>query len=543
MLMLTPLLSHLTIKSKNLDYRKFDLNYIDPVDGDLSWAQRPLIAEIERQYNAGHPVRIIVLKARQLGISTATEGVLFNWSFIHPGTNGLVLTHERKQSGELFQMTKTFWDTWPFKRYFTTTSQTKGELAWLETKSKLSVGTAKNLTSGRGSTFHALHASECAFYEDPDTVWTGLNESIPSKHGTIIVRESTANGVGNWFYDQWNAAEEGESEYVPLFFPWWKHSEYRMATTLTVRSELTDDERLVLGMMNDAEVRYPFEAIAWRRYKIIGFNGDEGKFRQEYPATPEEAFVTSGRPVFSHDKLRVCFREEKGVRGILDRDSRGRVRFTRDDSGSVILFRRPQPGDHRQDRYFLAGDPSMTIQGDPACMQVINRATYEQVAVWHGQIDAIHFAKEMELLGEFYNTCMVCPETEGGGQATIATLLNDSYPSIWQHRWADKAPGKVALVFGWLTNYNRKRWAIGILQRLIIDGTLIIHDRITYNQLRSYVYHSDGSLGNEGNNTHDDAVMALSIAVTASQTEGVFMPDSSRNDPIFDIYQQEFEAV
>lgn len=74
-LSLRPLLNQLTIKTTNLDYRKLDLDYIDPdpTIGDWGWAQRPYISEIERQYNDGDPVRIIVLKARQLGISTVTE--------------------------------------------------------------------------------------------------------------------------------------------------------------------------------------------------------------------------------------------------------------------------------------------------------------------------------------------------------------------------------------------------------------------------------------------------------------------------------------
>ena len=101
--------------------RRLDLNYIDPdpTIGDWGWAQRPFVAEIERQYNTGRPVRIIVLKARQLGISTATEAVLFLWSFFHRGTNGLVLSYEDGQAQELFQMTKLYWDTWPHRGLYT----------------------------------------------------------------------------------------------------------------------------------------------------------------------------------------------------------------------------------------------------------------------------------------------------------------------------------------------------------------------------------------------------------------------------------------
>src|SRR5262245_55739201 len=107
-LQLRPLLRELTIQTKSLTTERF------PIDDDCAWAHRECIDEVERQYNHGKPVRIIVLKARQLGISTATEGILFNWSFIHPGTNGLVIAHESEASGGLFEKTKLYWDTWPF---------------------------------------------------------------------------------------------------------------------------------------------------------------------------------------------------------------------------------------------------------------------------------------------------------------------------------------------------------------------------------------------------------------------------------------------
>lgn len=90
MLNLTPLMERLTIKKKDLQVEQWSAN--EP----FAWAQNALLAEIERQYNLGLPVRIIVLKGRQLGISTASEGVLFNWCFLQPGAQSLVIAHETK---------------------------------------------------------------------------------------------------------------------------------------------------------------------------------------------------------------------------------------------------------------------------------------------------------------------------------------------------------------------------------------------------------------------------------------------------------------
>lgn len=526
------MLRELTIQTKSLTTERF------PIDDPFGWAQRRYIAEIERQYNAGKPVRIIILKARQLGMSTATEGVLFNWCFIHPGCEGLVIAHELPAAKGLFEKTKLFWDTWPFRNYYTTQYSTRSELSWKETRSHLKVATASNVASGRGSTLHAVHASECAFYSDPETLMTGLNQTIPKKHGTIVILESTANGVGNWFHKTWVEAEEGISDYVPLFFPWYEHPEYRMHTTLSVRSELDPDERELLRR------GATYEALEWRRWAIINLtNGNIDDFMQEYPATADEAFITTGRPIFSYARLRDCFQEQKGFQGHLYDTQDGRVRFLHDPSGNLRVFKAPKKDDTRQDRYFISGDPSLTVEGDPACIQVINRQTYEQVAVWHGRMDPVSFGDEMIRLGKFYNYATLCPEVEGGGQATIATIISRGYPNIWMHRAADRV-AKGFNAYGWSTNFQRKSWAIGQLARMVIDRSVLIHDRITYNQLRDYVVRPNGEWGNSDPNIHDDAVMSLAIAVTASKAEGPFVDHGDDRRTLFhDIIDQEYEDV
>lgn len=495
------------------------------------------VAEVERQYNSGKPVRIITLKARQLGISTITEGILFLWGFFHHGSNGLVLANENTTSLELFEMTKQYWSTWPFRHGYNLSSATRQQLQWIETRSRLRVATARNIQSGRGATLHAVHASEVAFYPDPTTLMLGLNQTIPQRHGTIVVLESTANGIGNWYYEEWQAAEEGESDYVPLFFPWYKHPEYRMYTTLSIRSELTVDERQLL------RIGATLDNIAWRRWAIRNkAGGDLAYFMQEYPSTPEEAFITTGRPIFSAAHLKSAFDEKEGVKGRFVSDFRDRVQFVADASGPWTIFKQPKKGDTRFDRYFCAGDPSETVVGDPACIQVINRQTYEQVAVYHNRCNPMHFADEMIMAGKFYNECMLCPEVEGGGQACVARILTRGYPNVWLDKRADRLSQSFN-VFGWSTNYQRKQWAIGLLQRLILDGSLTIHDRKTYNQLRNYVEDESGYWGNADKDTHDDAVMALAIAVTASEQEGPFTPDSKTNTPVHDIYAQEFDTT
>src|SRR5260370_27213494 len=156
---------------------------------------------------------------------------------------------------------------------------------------------------------------------------------------------------------------------------------------------------------------------------------------------------------------------------------------------------------------------------------VITRSTMEQVAVWHGRIDPVSFAGEMIKLGYWYHRAMLCPEVSGGGQATIAAIIERDYPSIWQHRWADKSMSKVSQSLGWESSWKRKDWAIGRCCYLVGERAILIHDEMTFNQMRSFVTHKSGYQGSADTRVHDDAVMALCIALTASGTEGPYRGD------------------
>jgi len=509
---LEPLLGRLQILDKN-----FQTVYLRP-----NWAQRTFLQTYQEMEDRGRPVRIIVLKARQLGMSTITEALMFLRAKLIEGSHGLVVAHENDSSEHLFSMTHLYWETFPWKKLYTTRYLSRKEMSWRETGSTLRIATAKNIRAGRGRTLTSLHASEVAFWDRPAELMLGLRQSIPNNPQTMIVLESTANGVGNYFYQTWQAAQTGDVDFVPLFFSWWEHPEYtaRALGLSLFTGSLDDEERLLKRLGADDD------HIAWRRWAIKNLcDGDMNRFHQEYPSHPEEAFIVTGTNVFPLDALRNSYHPEKGVRGWLVRNG-DKVEFRPGTDGPLTVFKKPSVNlDWGQ--YYVGGDPTRSTFGDYACAQVINRRTYEQVAIYRRKIDPMTFAEELAKLGIFYNTAGMAPEVEGPGYATVGRLIELDYPRIYQQRFADKNPGKIAEMYGWSTTWKRKEWAIGHLIKLLTDGSLTIHDDHTFQEMRDYITLENGGYGPADERAgHDDTVMAMAIACICAATEGPPSPFS-----------------
>ena len=508
---LWPWMSKLTIKDKDARLRR-----LDPKD-DFAWAQNEFIKQVEYQHNTGQPIRIIVLKGRQVGISTVTEGLLFMWGFFFPGTNSLVMSKDRESSENLFEMTKLMWDTWPLRALFTTTRASVRRLSWAETLSNFRVESAKAKEIGRGGTFHAVHMSEVAFWDNEELA-SSLFNAIPARHGTVVILESTANGIGGWFYDEWMKAIGGESDFQPLFFPWFLHKEYTVRRHSLTSAQLTPTERNLQRTLG-----LTLGQLAWRRRKIREENGDEDKFKQEYPCTWMEAFISTGDNVFELDTLSECFfpvgseyngRKVGCSRGELINDN-GKITFVKEHTGNLKVYKKPDPQKRMQ--YVVAGDPSRTTYGDPACIQVLNRVTHEQVAVWRGHAIDGDFAEQMEMLGYWYNTAIVNLEVQGGGAGAIAILKHKRYPNIWKWRRPDQPLHKLGQAFGWVTNVMSKPWMIGSLQFLFRKKEIVIHDETTYLECMQYTLLDGVEMGPASAGGTDDTVMALGIAVMTNQ--------------------------
>jgi len=505
---LTPYVSSLTILDKKVRLRRLRPN----------WAQQEYLDSVRDQFASTGRARVITLKARQLGLSTITEACGFSLSFIIPNYRSLVIAHEADASRNLLRMTKRYWANAPWKDHYTLKHNTRNDIEWEETGSSFGVATAGKKGDagvGRSATNHFVHASEVGLWEDAESVMLGLQNSVPPTPGTFIVLESTANGTGNYFHRTWEEAEAGDSDYVPLFFPWWRHPEYTIEFYRlldTPLGHLDEDETLLVSLLSGVSRDEQRSRILWRRWAIRNLCGNNTlKFQQEYPATPEEAFVASGLNVFPHEALRDCYHRAPGVPGYLFRNGDS-VTFTPDPAGPLRMFKQPTASAS----YVIGGDPTRTVHGDYACAQIINRHTLEQVGVWRGRTTPGQFAEELYKLGLFFNVALLCPETNGPGQTTIAALMSLSYPNLTKRQYVDRHIQPGTPTYGWHTTPQSKDLAVGWALQHIVNRELTIHDHNTFMEFRDYVTADRGGYGpSDEKHGHDDAVMSMSIALTA----------------------------
>lgn len=274
--------------------------------------QQKIIHDLQRTLEAqGRPVRLVCLKARQQGVSTYAQADGIDNVLTKPHFRAAVVAHNKGASQELFEISTRIISNLLFTPDLE--AQRRDEI---QTKvgAKFTVLTAGNEDVGRAMNAHWLHLSELAFWENGEIILDGIVQTVARKPGTTIIVESTANGMANLLRELWVIAIRGQSEWVPVFFPWWMEEEYQIPVNKDqvgeIHETLDSDEHWLLNdgvpMWNNPteRVKLTYQQIAWRRWCInTNCRGSLDKFKQEYPAFPDEAFLSTGQPVFDQRKL------------------------------------------------------------------------------------------------------------------------------------------------------------------------------------------------------------------------------------------------
>lgn len=419
---------YLSIKTKDGRLIKLDLNS----------TQQKLFSKILELRKAGKPIRAWVLKYRQGGISTEVEAIIYALTSQQENINSLILADEKEHANNLFEMSKLYQEKLEAEEPHLAPKLKKSNEKKLEFEgihSQIIIASAENKESAKSHTFHAVHLSEVAFFPDLRTVLADLNQTVPDLPGTMVIGETTANGM-NEFYHQWVRAVEGKTDWLPLFFPWFEMSEYSMPlqdgklypleginfTAETSRATFEKEEQDLKFDNNLTD-----EQLNWRRYAIVNkCQGSLYTFKCQYPSTWREAFETSGAMFF--DQKGMAKQKSKLPIAV------GELFYTnlkwefRDlPQGRIEIFERP--GESEQ--YIVAGDASEAVDSDEAAILVLNKRTNTTAAIVVGQHPPEELAQLEISLGNYYNNAIIAQENKGYGYQ-VNQLVFANYGNVYR---------------------------------------------------------------------------------------------------------------
>jgi len=440
----------------------------------------PLKANAAQQaFERHHGERNIVLKARQMGLTTWAAARFFLKTITRPGTLTLEVAHTQEAAEEIFRIVYRFLDWLPVELsdgVLRTSRANARQLVFPELDAQYRVVSAGDRNAGRGLTVQNLHCSELARWPgDPAETLAGLRAAMAP--GAELILESTPDGVGGCFHEEWRKAEE--TGMVRHFFPWWMEPRYR-AQSVDEKS-LTDEERgLILRHGLDRK------QIGYRRQIRADFRG---LARQEYAEDEESCFRASGESVFE-------------LAAIEERLAKAPEPVGRRRNGELEVWLPPVAGK----KYLVAVDPAGGgSDGDYSAAEVLEMETGLQCAEFAGHVGGMELARMVTELATEYNRAWIVVERNNHGSGVLAHLeMGCKYARIF------KQDGQA----GWLTTSLSRPAVLGRLDAALVDEPGRFMSRRLLGECRSFVRLPNGRTGARAG-THDDRVMAMAIGMGA----------------------------
>jgi hypothetical protein len=423
----------------------------------------------------------IVLKARQMGLTTWVAARFFLKTITQPGTMTLEVAHTQEAAEEIFRIVHRFLDWLPDELRngpLKTGRSNVRQIIFPRIDAQYRVVSAADRNAGRGMTLQNLHCSELARWpRNAADVLAGLRAALAP--GAEMILESTPQGVGGCFHDEWQRAYE--TGVVRHFFPWWMEQRYRAAAV--DEASLTDEER---GLM--AQHGLNLNQIAYRRRIRADFRG---LARQEFAEDAESCFLASGESVFELAAV------EARLTSVMDAAIARR-------NGEMEIWLPPVKGK----QYLVAVDPADGgSQGDYSAAQVLEIETGLQCAEFAGHVGGLELARLITDLATEYNGAWLVVERNNHGSGVLALAETAcKYTRIYQQC------GQA----GWLTTSVSRPAMIGRLDAALVDEPDRFQSRRLLAECRSFVRLPNGSSGAQAG-THDDRVMAMAIGLAARE--------------------------
>ena len=467
-------------------------------------AQEKFYSLLKEDYG-NKPCRFIVLKARQLGISTFTEAFITFMTMFNPNTSSVLMAHQSDSASAIFNMTKLYVDGLPEgmrpRQKYSNAKEIVFDAEDNGLKSSIRVMVASDAT--RGSTYRFAHLSEVAFWEHPEEALLALNQAVPMTNESLIVIESTANGF-NYFYNLWQDAVNGRNDYTPIFFPWYVDPQYSRPYD---GFQLSPYEKSIMDKYS-----LTTDQLQWRRWCIANnCGGDEMKFRQEYPISPEEAFITSGTSIFNTELILEHMKSlpDPIKRGYFSYDYDGlhitNIHWVDDSQGYIKIYK-----DRTTGNTVIGGDTAGE-GSDFFVGQVLDSDGY-LCATLHKQFDSDLYVKQIYCLGAYYHSLIAI-------ESNFDTFPNRElqrlrYPTIYVRETFDTIVHDNQERYGFKTTALTRPQIISELVEIAREHIEKINDRETLQEMLSFVRNAKGR-AEASQGTHDDLVMALAIGYHA----------------------------
>lgn len=521
----------------------------------LNPGQKIVIERLNEALAKGSFVRLIVLKSRRQGISTLAEAIMYWIASTQENRTTLVLAHDKDTSKELFSIAQGFYDddarhergTMPLLlsagrsaiRFANPDKATRHADPGL--RSSMLVETAEGRGVGRGLTLAGYHWAEVA-YTQKQGVAAGLNIACSKTPGTVGIWESTANGVGDGFEENWKKAVAGLNDFIPIFLPW--NIDPNCSRPMTDKEkngwryepgEKELKERYGLSL---EQLKFRRITIASPECQIPGVPPEE-VFRQEFPLCWEESFIKRGKNFFlvtALEKLKTD--PAKGLKQPLYTAS---IRAPIDTveialrakqlnpkpltpiiekvpHGILNVWQEPMNGED----YVIAGDAAEGLQhGDRSTAVVLARRVPRIVARLATRThDPDEFGILCALLGWWFNTGLVGIERNGPGVAANKALRLLHYPRCWYDREVVNVNEPVKAFLGWNTNASTRRPMLDRLEQAVRTMEYGQPSDNFYEEARKFIVVEQNTSAGQTKGKpvaspgcHDDEIMANAIAL------------------------------
>lgn len=538
----------------------------------LNRPQRRLVERFERRRLVGEPIRVILLKARQWGGSTVTQIYMAWLQLVHQtGLNSLIVGHVKDASTEVKDMFDRMIKQYPTSLLYdigVAYNENEPKLVGVggmvniqripQRNCKIKIGTAESPDSARGGDYNLVHCTEVGLWKKtegktPEQIVRSACSGVLLKPYTMIVYESTANGTGNFFHREYEAAKDGKSQFEAIFVPWFEIEQYshdiedihafaswlyKNRNNTNAPTDREEDGRYLWWLWEQGA---SLEAIQWYVLERMKFN-DHGGMASEFPSDDIEAFVHSGARVFDKyhvDALKSSCRPPKHIGEVYADEDSGEgalknVRFTEDGQGLFWVWSLPEIDTQEtiKNRYLVVVDIGGRSKGaDFSVILVLDRLFMMDggkpsvVAQWYGHIDMDLLAWKAAQIASYYDDALLVIESntiethdrermvDGDQSSFLLNQIKDVYPNLYARKQSEEdIVNRVPRKYGFHTNVSTKPMIISTLVKVIREGLYVERDMRCLDEYMTYEKRPNGSfsaiLGK-----HDDLLMTRAIGL------------------------------